>query len=122
VSEVGVEWLVDAAGCRPEALRDAAAVRAVCERLLAELELRAVGEGRWHQFPPPGGLTGLYLLTESHLACHTYPEHGVATFNLYCCRRRRAWPWQERLREALGAARVTVRRLARSGAGGGGPP
>ena len=114
MSEVGVEWLVDAVGCRPAALRDPAALRAVCERLLAELELRVIGAGVWHQFPPPGGLTGLYLLTESHLACHTYPEHGVATFNLYCCRERPAWPWAERLGEMLGASEVWVRRLDRA--------
>ncbi len=120
VTEVGIEWLVDATGCRPEALRNLAAVRALCERVLADLELRVVGEGCWHQFPGPSGVTGLYLLTESHLACHTYPEFGIATFNLYCCRKRLAWPWEGRLREALGAAEVTVRSLSRAGVAGGG--
>jgi S-adenosylmethionine decarboxylase len=102
-------------------LRDTAALRALCERILRELELRVVGNGVWHQFPPPGGVTALYLLTESHLACHTYPEHGIATFNLYCCRARPRWPWEARLREALGAREVTVRALAR-GQGPGGAP
>ncbi len=88
--QVGTEWLIDAAGCLPDALRDLAALRRLCERVLAELELGVVGTGNWHQFPPPGGLTGLYLLTESHLACHTYPEYGVATLNLHCCRSRPA--------------------------------
>jgi S-adenosylmethionine decarboxylase len=119
--QVGTEWLIDAAGCRPEALRDVAAVRRLCEQILAGLGLHVVGEGAWHRFPPPGGVTGLYLLTESHLACHTYPEFGVVTFNLYCCRARPAWPWQGRLREVLGATAVTVRTLPR-GANGGGEP
>jgi len=110
---VGVEWVVEALGCDPARLRDEAAPRGVCEQLLAELGLHAVGPGRWHRFPAPGGVTGLYLLTESHLACHTYPEHGLATFNLYCCRPRPRWPWEERLGEALGAARVVVRMLER---------
>ena len=85
---VGTEWLIDASGCQPEALRDPQALRSLCARVLRELELRVVGEGIWHLFPPPGGLTGLYLLTESHLTCHTYPEFGVVTFNLHCCRAR----------------------------------
>ncbi len=105
---VGIEWLVDAHGCRPEALRDLAALRRLCAALLAELDLRVVGEGLWHQFDGPGGITGLFLLTESHLACHTYPEHGVATFNLYCCRGRPRWPWESRLAESLGARGVRV--------------
>jgi S-adenosylmethionine decarboxylase len=117
--QVGTEWLIDATGCRPEVLRDLAAVRRLCEQILAGLGLRVVGEGAWHQFPSPGGVTGLYLLTESHLACHTYPEFGVATFNLYCCRARPAWPWQGRLREALGATQVTLRTLPRGANGGG---
>jgi S-adenosylmethionine decarboxylase len=113
--QVGTEWLIDASGCSADALRDVARLRALCERVLRELELRVVGDGVWHQFPAPGGLTGLYLLTESHLACHTYPEHGVATFNLHCCRARPRWPWETILERTLGAARVTVRELRRGG-------
>lgn len=106
---VGTEWLVDARGCRAEALRDLAVVRALLERILTRLELSVVGEGKWHAFGGAGGVTGIYLLTESHLACHTYPEHGVATINLYCCRRRGEFPWAEELGRALGAAEVDVR-------------
>ena len=51
----------------------------------------------------------MFLLTESHLACHTYPELGVATFNLYCCRNRPRWDWEKKLSDALSASIVTVR-------------
>ena len=111
---VGTEWLVEASGCDAALLRDVGALRSVFERAVGELALRVVGEGHWHKFPGEGGVTGLAMLTESHLACHTYPEFGVATFNLYCCRERAAWPWEERLREMLGASQVRVRRLART--------
>jgi S-adenosylmethionine decarboxylase len=111
---VGTEWLVEASGCDAAALRDAGRLRAVFERAVAELDLRVVGEPQWHTFPGEGGVTGLVMLTESHLACHTYPEHGVATFNLYCCRERRAWAWDERLREMIGAREVRVRSVSRS--------
>jgi S-adenosylmethionine decarboxylase len=110
---VGTEWLVDAEGCDPAILRDGARMRALFDRIIAELGLRLVGEVKWHTFPGEGGITGLALLTESHLACHTYPEHGAATFNLYSCRALPAWPWEARLADALGAARVAVRAQAR---------
>jgi len=112
---VGTESLVDAHGCRAEALRDLAAVRALLETILVRLELRAVGEGAWHKFGGEGGVTGLYLLTESHLSVHTYPEHGVATLNLYCCRARLlpGFSWSDELARALGATRVDVRVLTR---------
>ena len=110
---VGTEWLIEASGCDAEALRDVARLRSVFARAIEELELRVVGSQLWHKFPGEGGATGLAMLTESHLACHTYPEFGVATFNLYCCRERAEWPWAERLREMLGAREVSVRGLSR---------
>lgn len=113
---VGAEWLIDAEGCMPELLSDAQVLRRVCEQIISDLDLRVIGEPSWHEFSSPGGVTGLFLLTESHLACHTYPESGIATFNLYCCRERPVWPWVERLKDWLGASRVTVRHAARGSA------
>jgi S-adenosylmethionine decarboxylase len=111
---VGTEWLIEASGCDAAALRDAGRLRAVFARAVSELDLRVVGEAQWHTFPGEGGVTGLVMLTESHLTCHTYPEFGVATFNLYCCRERPAWAWGSRLREMLGARDVQVRSVIRS--------
>jgi S-adenosylmethionine decarboxylase len=110
---VGTEWLIEASGCDAEALRDVARLRGVFARAIRELDLRVVGRQHWHKFPGEGGATGLAMLTESHLACHTYPEFRVATFNLYCCRERPEWPWAERLGEMLGATAVSVRGVRR---------
>jgi S-adenosylmethionine decarboxylase len=109
----GQEWIVDALGCSPDRLADLAAVRAACDAVVRDLRLQVVGVPHWHRFPAPGGVTGLYLLSESHLACHTFPEHGLATFNLYCCRPRAEWPWEARLVELLDAERVELRCVAR---------
>lgn len=110
---VGTEILVDAMGCNPEVLRDLARIRALLENVLVRCELRVVGEGHWHAFGGEGGVTGLYLLTESHLAVHTYPEHGTATLNLYCCRALTTYPWEAELAHALGAKSVVVRTVDR---------
>ena len=112
-ANVGTEWVVDASGCRSELLRDRLALEALLRRAVDELGLTVVGEGAWHEFPEAGGVTGMLLLTESHLVCHTFPEHGLATFNLYCCRPRPTWPWATRLGEALGATDVRVTRIDR---------
>jgi S-adenosylmethionine decarboxylase len=109
----GCEWVVDARGCTPAALRDPALVRSCFERVVSELGLNPVGPAFVHAFPGAGGVTGLLPLAESHLACHTFPEHGYAAFNLYCCRPRPEWAWRERLTELFGAREVTVQRLER---------
>lgn len=109
----GTEWIVDAHGCDPESLRSTAALQSLFERVVREVGLSAAGDPVWRVFPGEGGITGLQLLTESHLACHTFPETGFAAFNLYCCRPRAAWPWADRLREEIGASEVKVTTLAR---------
>lgn len=104
---------MDAHGCDPASLRSPDRLKAVFDRVVRELGLHAAGEPVWRVFPGEGGVTGLLLLTESHLACHTFPERGFAAFNLYCCRPRAEWPWPDRLAEALGARDVSVTMLVR---------
>ena len=110
---VGTEWLVDAEGCSAKLLRDVEIVRGVCDEVVADLGLRLAAEPMWHRFPHPGGVSGLYLLTESHLACHTFPEIGIATFNLYSCLPRPRFFWEDRVQRLLGATRVRVRLVER---------
>lgn len=118
----GTEWMIDALGCDEQRLRDLALLCQICDQVVADLGLRVVGEPHTHRFPSPGGVTAMYLLSESHLTCHTYPEHRLATFNLYCCRSREAWPWAEQLLRRLQASEVVVTQMPRgmiatSGAG-----
>lgn len=109
---VGTEWLIEASGCDAERLRNVSLIRDIFKRVIADLSLKTI-DSIWHTFPDEGGVTGLIALTESHLACHTYPEHGTATFNLYCCRTRPEWNWEGELRSALGAKSVSVAKLDR---------
>lgn len=111
---VGTEWIIDANGCDAGKLCDGEALREIFARIIDELDLKVVGEIHLHQFPSPYGITGFAMLSESHIACHTYPEYGVATFNLYCCRERPRWNWEEVLRETLKAKNVTVRMIERA--------
>lgn len=109
----GIEWIVDAHGCSPEALRNPALLREFFAKLISALHLRPVGATQWHQFPNTGGITGLCLLAESHLACHTFPEFGSLCFNLFCCVPREAWDFEQALTATFGAASVSIRTLTR---------
>lgn len=33
----------------------------------------------------PQGVTAMVVLKESHISCHTYPEHGFAAVDIYTC-------------------------------------
>jgi S-adenosylmethionine decarboxylase len=110
----GCEWIVEAHGCDSAPLCDVAKLKALFARVIADLVLNPVVEPLWHQFPGAGGVTGLCLLAESHLACHTFPEYGSLCINLFCCRPRPKWDFESYLRREFGARSVRVRCIDRS--------
>ena len=111
----GMEWLIDAHACAAERLRDRAAVIGLLDRIVADMQLHVVTTAV-HVFGGHGGVTAMYLLSESHLTIHTFPEAGTATINAYCCTPRTPAAWRALIGEALGARDVVVRELARGGA------
>ena len=74
--------------CPRELLIDRGALQEACIRLVRRSGLTVVGDD-FHQFADfesdPGGVTGLVLLAESHLAVHTWPELGAVTLDVYVC-------------------------------------
>ncbi|MCS6884823.1 MAG: adenosylmethionine decarboxylase [Acidobacteriota bacterium] len=112
--KVGTEWIIDAFDCQAEKLAEVSILSSIFDELIAELDLKPAEPPFWKKFSPPGsGVSGLVLLTESHLACHTYPEHGIATFNLYCCNARPDWDWESKLKQKLAAKSVSIKVIER---------
>jgi spermidine synthase len=74
--------------CHPALLADAQRLADLCRTTTSAAGLTPVAE-RWHAFPGlgagPGGVTGMLLLAESHLAVHTWPERGAVTLDVYVC-------------------------------------
>ena len=81
----GLHLTADARGCPADApaMRGAHALRALCLGAVAQAGLTPVGE-LFHSFGD-GGITGVVLLAESHLAVHTWPELGAVTLDVYVC-------------------------------------
>jgi S-adenosylmethionine decarboxylase proenzyme len=84
----GLHLTADLFGCRDPAnlMRDGAALAALCEQLARDAGLTVVGR-QFHAFAPQGdaGITGVLLLSESHLAAHTWPELRTVTLDVFVC-------------------------------------
>lgn len=39
----------------------------------------------FHVFQPNGGVTGVLVLSESHISIHTWPERGYAALDVFMC-------------------------------------
>jgi len=109
----GLEWIVEAHGCDRSALADVARLQDLFAQLVSALDLHPIGKSSWHQFPNTGGITGVSLLSESHLACHTFPEYGSLCLNLFCCRPRPPIDFEGVMKQSIGAASVSVRKMDR---------
>jgi len=109
----GIEWLIEAHGCNAAALADLRKLQALFTRLIAELNLHPIDEAAWHEFPGAGGITGMFMLAESHLTCHTFPEYGSLCLNVFCCRPRPDWDFAGYMKGAFAATTVTVWRVDR---------
>lgn len=122
VTAVGQLWSLDVAGLDPRRLEGEGGRRALeglFRALVERLGLRPVAAPVWHVFPAPHrGVTGMVALSESHLACHSFPEHGGLTLDLYTCRVRPAPDWQALLAQHLGGTPRVDLRVVPRGFGG----
>ena len=82
----GLHLTADLSNCDAQraVMTDVQALRTLCLGAVAAAGLQAVGE-LFHRFAQGGGITGVVLLAESHLAVHTWPELGAVTLDVYVC-------------------------------------
>ncbi|MBL8313421.1 MAG: adenosylmethionine decarboxylase [Rubrivivax sp.] len=115
----GLHLTADLRGClgTGTAMTEPVALRSLCLQVVAEAGLQAVGD-LFHRFPPPGGVTGVVLLAESHLAVHTWPELRAVTLDVYVCNlgadnSAKAQALMASLQEAFAPAQIEQHRLPR---------
>ena len=67
----------------------------------------------FHTFSPHG-VSGVVVIAESHVAIHTWPEHGYAAVDIFSCGTKLDHGViRDALRERLGAQRIEARELTR---------
>jgi S-adenosylmethionine decarboxylase len=109
----GVEWILDVSQANTAPLRDPQAMVGLFETIVERVGLRPIGRPVWHQFPTTGGVTAMWMLQESHLTIHTFPEYASACLNLFCCTPRACPDWSALLEPVLGRCRVRIAEIPR---------
>ncbi|MTI95678.1 MAG: S-adenosylmethionine decarboxylase proenzyme [Firmicutes bacterium] len=80
---LGRHVLAEIYGCKEEILNDIQTVEKIMVKaaLVAGAEVREVA---FHKFSPQG-VSGVVVISESHLAIHTWPELGYAAVDVFTC-------------------------------------
>jgi len=80
---LGRHILAELSGCSAEILNDLVKIKEIMTN--AALEAGAeILEVAFHQFSPQG-VSGIVVISESHLAIHTWPEYGYAAVDVFTC-------------------------------------
>jgi S-adenosylmethionine decarboxylase proenzyme len=109
---LGRHALLDLYGCDPAVLDDKDTLQALLRQTAVDLECTVVQEV-FHTFSPYG-VSGVVVIAESHLAIHTWPEHGFAAVDLFTCNDTTALSsLAEILKERLGATHITYEEKVR---------
>lgn len=80
---LGIQYVVECSGCDPEVIGSVEKVQDILIKAAekAETQVWAVS---FHRFPP-NGVSGVVVISESHLSVHTWPEVRYAALDIYTC-------------------------------------
>lgn len=108
---IGTHLIIDAWGCSHEILDD--------KEKISQAMLQAVKAGEAtlidlvvHEFSPHG-VTATATLAESHIAIHTWPEHGYFAADLFFCGKGNPYKAMEHLEESFGATKFKIQEITR---------
>jgi len=80
---IGHHYIAEASGCDPEIISDVAKVQQILVKS-AEIAGAHVWAVSFQKFPPQG-VSGVVVISESHVSTHTWPEHGYGALDFYSC-------------------------------------
>lgn len=80
---LGRHILVEYFGCDRSIINDLETVRSAMLHTAEEIQVTVINEVI-HQFNPHG-ISGVVVIAESHLAIHTWPDHGCVSIDIFSC-------------------------------------
>lgn len=80
---VGHHYIVEASGCDPKIIGRVEKVQQILVKA-AEIAGAQVWSISFSKFPP-SGVSGVVVISESHISTHTWPELGYGALDIYTC-------------------------------------
>jgi S-adenosylmethionine decarboxylase len=112
MKNLGRHVLAEICGCDFDILNDINKV----EEIMVNAALEAGAEVRecvFHKFSPQG-VSGVVVISESHLAIHTWPELGYAAVDVFTCGERvNPWDACNYLTDHFSAKNMTAKEMKR---------
>ncbi|MGI6574439.1 MAG: adenosylmethionine decarboxylase [bacterium] len=112
MNALGRQLILEFYDCASDVLNDLKEV----ERIMVNAALKAGAEVRevaFHKFSPQG-VSGVVIISESHLSIHTWPENGYAAIDVFTCGDRvDPWDAYDYLQEELQANNVSATEVRR---------
>lgn len=80
---IGHHYIVEASGCDPKIISSVDRVQQILVKAaeIAKTQVWAISVNRF----PPNGVSGVIVISESHISIHTWPEYGYAALDFYTC-------------------------------------
>lgn len=87
---------IDGFGGNAQRLADEAAVRSLLDRYPADIGMTPIAPPYVTRYvgskPEDWGISGFVLIAESHIALHTFPDHGYVWLDIFSCKAFEADP------------------------------
>jgi S-adenosylmethionine decarboxylase len=80
---IGHHYIVEASGCDPKIISSVEKVQQILVKA-AEISGAQVWSVSFSKFPPQG-VSGVVVISESHISSHTWPEFGYGALDFYTC-------------------------------------
>lgn len=80
---IGHHYIVEASGCDADIISSVEKVQQILVKAaeIAETQVWAISVNRF----PPNGVSGVIVISESHISIHTWPEFGYGALDFYSC-------------------------------------
>ena len=83
INSLGRHYFINITNVPENMINDHKLFKSKCSELLEEFQMKILGVNE-HEFQPHG-YTLLYLLSESHLSLHSWPEYNTLKMDLFTC-------------------------------------